>query len=210
MAFRRFLVPDWQRYALLLAIPVAVIAGLAAVVLFGSPAASGPGAPVAGRAAPGAPRPQAQPAPGADAGTALPPPGGLLVQVTGAVVNPGLYRLAKGERVMAAVAAASGLASDADPDRTPMAARLRDGQLVRVPARGEPGTSARAGAATKFGLNEATAEQLATVPGISPELAVAVVERRSAFGPFVSLRELVTGLGMGGADYRLAKPHLRL
>src|SRR5207302_5306683 len=97
MASRIWLLPGWSRFVLL-ALPLVISAGvLAAVLAFPpspqAPAASAPSAPsgVAGDTA---------------AVDALPAPGGLLVSVTGAVAKPGLYRLAKGERASAAIAAA--------------------------------------------------------------------------------------------------------
>lgn len=157
----------------------------------------------------------------ADAGatSSLPPTGGLLVEVSGAVAHPGLYRVVKGERVSAAITAAGGLAPDADPDRLPdMAARLKDGQQVKVPSLATTSrTSTRASTATSgalrvtpVSLNAATADQLAAIPGFTPELAVAVIDYRTQFGGFASTRELVDVLNMGETDYQLARPYLRI
>jgi competence protein ComEA len=136
----------------------------------------------------------------------LPPTPGLLVHVSGAVAHPGLYRLSRGDRVYTAVEAAGGLTGEADPDRLPdLAGRLRDGQQVKVPFARRGASAART---PKIDLNRATAEQLATVPGVSPELAAAVVQYRSEYGPFSSTRQLVTLLGMGAANYALARGQL--
>ena len=42
-----------------------------------------------------------------------PPPAGLLIDVIGAVSHPGLYRMARGDRVYDAIATAGGLTADA-------------------------------------------------------------------------------------------------
>ena len=139
----------WRRRLLLLLLPPAVAgAALAAVLVFGPPAL-GPAAATGAPARDGAPATQ-PPAPDvaaagdpAAADGALPAPAGLLVEVSGAVARPGMYRVAKGERASAAIAAAGGLAPDADPDRLPnMAARLRDGQQVVVPRLGRAARTA--------------------------------------------------------------------
>lgn len=152
--------------------------------------------------------------------TGMPPPGGLLVEVTGAVGHPGLYRVAKGERVSAAIAAAGGITRDADPDRLPnMAARLKDGEEVKVPSTPVPGrasTTARSGAGTSasrvitVSLNLATAEQLAAVPGFTPDLAAAVIQYRTEYGGFATTRELVDVLSMSEADYLRARKYVTL
>jgi competence protein ComEA len=194
-----------RRLLVVLALPPAVLAAaLVGLLVYGAPPAPAP-APTGG-GAPGAP-PQA----GAEAGTSLPPPGGLLVDVTGAVAHPGVYRVAKGERASAAIAAAGGLTADADPDRLPnMAARLQDGAQVKVPARTAPARSTSGGSmrAAPVSLNAATAEQLAAVPGFTPQLAAAVIVYRTQYGGFATIRELVDVLQMSEADYQLARRYV--
>jgi competence protein ComEA len=151
-------------------------------------------------------RPAPAPPPAAaDAGLEMPPPVGLLVEVTGAVLHPGLYRLPRGERVDAAIAAAGGITVLADPNRLPdLAARVRDGQQVRVPFAKGPASSVTA----RVNLNQATQDELLSVPGFSPDLAAAAVRQRELFGGFTSTRDLVTVLGMSEADYLLARKYL--
>lgn len=140
---------------------------------------------------------------------AVPPAVGLLVHVSGAVVHPGIYRLQRGDRASDAIAAAGGLAAQADPARLPdLAGRLRDGQQVKVPFLKTAAGGSISGA--KADLNTATAEELATIPGFTSDLAAAVVAQREQFGPFSSIRELVTVLGMGAAEYAQAKKHVRV
>ena len=65
-------------------------------------------------------------------------------------------------------------------------------------------------AGTKVGVNSATAEELASVPGFTPELAQAVVEYRDRYGPIGSLTELTSVLGMSRSDYLIARRLLTL
>src|SRR5947209_2310580 len=63
----------------------------------------------------------------------LPAEPGLLVDIVGAVENPGLYRLPRGNRVFDAIAAAGGFSPDADMSRVPnLAGRLSDGEQIKV------------------------------------------------------------------------------
>lgn len=188
--------------------PAMALAALAAITIF--PAAPSPPntAPL-----PGAPDPE-----NANAAQ-VPPAGGLLVEVRGAVAHPGLYNVAKGERVSAAIAAAGGFTPDADQSRLPnMAARLKDGQQVNVPSlltTGRPTTTRSAtGTSTSrsspVSLNLATADQLAAVPGFTPDLAATVIQYRTEYGGFTTTRELVDVLNMSESDYLRARKYLTI
>lgn len=136
-----------------------------------------------------------------------PAPAGLLVDVIGAVNHPGLYRMRRGDRVYDAIAAAGGLLADADPTRLPdMAARLKDGEQVKVPfARSTGGT-----VITRTNLNTATLEELEVVPGFSAGFAEEVIDYRTNFGGFQNIRELVEVLGMSEADFVIARRYVTL
>ena len=147
----------------------------------------------------------------AQAGTSLPAPSGLLVDVTGAVANPGVYRVASGDRASVAIADAGGFTADADPTRLPdMAARLKDGQQIKVPARTTPRSSTSSGTTrvAAISLNTATPEQLATVPGFTPDLVAAIIQYRTEYGGFANKKELVDVLQMSAADYTIAQKYV--
>ena len=134
--------------------------------------------------------------------------GALVVQAAGAVVHPGVYRLADGARVADLVAAAGGPAADADVERVPLAARLADGQRVSVPRLGQPSdpaaTPATGGAATgrvagPIDLNAADVADLDTLPGVGPATAAAIVAYRDKHGRFRSVDDLGDVPGIGPA-----------
>lgn len=58
----------------------------------------------------------------------------IRVQVSGAVLEPGIYDLPADSRAETAIAAAGGLTEDADTERVNMVRKLRDGMLLKVPA----------------------------------------------------------------------------
>src|SRR5690348_11854702 len=91
----------------------------------------------------------------------------VVVDVQGAVVRPGVYRLPAGARVSAALAAAGGLLPEADPAALNRAAPLRDGARVYAAARGEqpPAGSLGTDAERVLDLNRASAQELAMLPG---------------------------------------------
>ena len=57
----------------------------------------------------------------------------IRVQVSGAVLEPGIYDLPADSRAEAAIAAAGGLTEAADAERVNMVRKLRDGMLLQVP-----------------------------------------------------------------------------
>lgn len=61
----------------------------------------------------------------------------IVVDVKGAVKKPGPVHLPTGSRVSQALATAGGPSADADLDEVNLAAKLVDGQMVRIPRRGE-------------------------------------------------------------------------
>ncbi len=61
----------------------------------------------------------------------------VYVDVDGAVVSPGVYRLKDGARVAQAIDAAGGLAPEADVTGLNRASKVTDGQKIHVPTVGE-------------------------------------------------------------------------
>ncbi len=152
--------------------------------------------------------------------TLLPPPTPepWLVQVDGAVQQPGLYRVAPGARVADAITAAGGLAPDADTARLNLAARLEDGARVWVPRQGAtpppeptrpvPGGSSPTTPAHRVNLNTATAAELEALPGIGPALAQRIIEYRTQHGPFASVDDLLAVSGIGPAKLEQLRPYV--
>lgn len=139
------------------------------------------------------------------------------VDVDGAVVRPGLYRLKDGARVSQAIDAAGGLTVEADVTGLNRASKITDGQKIYVPTVGEQQAAAAVGgaessAATTPGagsssglvnINTASAAELQTLSGIGPSMAQSIIDDRSKNGPFASVDDLMRVSGIG--EKKLAK-----
>ncbi|MEA3337140.1 MAG: helix-hairpin-helix domain-containing protein [Chloroflexota bacterium] len=149
------------------------------------------------------PLPTATPEP-----TATPPP--LLVHVDGAVETPGVVQLAPGSRLQDAIAAAGGLAKEADLASLSLAVALRDGQKVYVPVAGEtpppqPIVEMQTGenpaeetpVEMPININRASEAELQALPGIGPKTAAAILAYRDQNGPFAAVDNIVEVKGIG-------------
>jgi competence protein ComEA len=134
-----------------------------------------------------------------------PPPPTVLVFVSGAVVHPGLYELSPDARVADAVAAAGGITTLADPGHIPdMAQRVNDGRQVNVPFV-KSGTTA-----AKLDVNTAAAADLDAVPGMPTGLGAEIVQYRVEWGPFTSMSQLHSDLGVDSATVAGLAHYLRV
>ena len=149
-------------------------------------------------------------------GVALPTAssGGVVVDVAGAVRNPGVYRLEPGARVHEAIQAAGGARRGAQLGALNRAAALVDGQQVLVlgPGSATGGASAAGsggGAAAAAGtggapgglvnINSADVAALDALPGIGEVTASKIVADRAASGPFATIDDLDRVAGIGPA-----------
>lgn len=154
------------------------------------------------------------------------------VQVSGAVLEPGIYDVPASCRVEEAIAAAGGLTENADSERVNLVRKVRDGMQIRVPVQkaarisrtqrknaqvtaglGESASekygSAKAGSGKKNNnqmprvrINSVGVSELQQLPGIGPALAQRIVETRNS-GRFTSADDLLRVPGIGKA--KLAK-----
>ncbi len=130
--------------------------------------------------------------------------GEMLVHVTGAVVSPGVVRLAGGTRVIDAVESAGGLTADADISGINLAAFASDGSQIHVPVIGEAPIATTAapagGGSTGSGcidLNTASERELEELDGVGPKIAARIVDHRTSNGPFASSSDLMAIPGIG-------------
>ncbi|MHB1296496.1 MAG: helix-hairpin-helix domain-containing protein [Anaerolineae bacterium] len=138
----------------------------------------------------------------------------IQVYVAGAVKAPGVYALAPGSRVQAAVEAAGGLSAEAHAEGINLAAPLTDGQQVAVPRQGETPsadflalrTLPSAEASALVNINTATAAELEQLPGIGSVYAARIVDYRDTHGPFAAPEDLMQVAGIGSGRFEAIAP----
>jgi competence protein ComEA len=146
-----------------------------------------------------------------------------VVYVVGAVVRPGLYRVAAGARINDAVERAGGLRADADPAAVNLAERVSDGEEIHVLRLGESAPVPVRRSRTKrrimsraavqqapIDVNAADESALASIPGIGATLAARIVAYRRLNGPFASLDELADVAGMTPRRIDALTPYVTL
>lgn len=131
--------------------------------------------------------------------SAAPVTTGIFVHVLGAVVEPGLYQLREGDRVVDAIASAGGFAESADESQQNLARVLSDGEQLYVPVVGEvPAVDASGGAiGGKVNINTADETTLETLPRVGPAMAARIVAWREANGRFAAIEDLMSVTGIG-------------
>ncbi|MEZ5101989.1 MAG: ComEA family DNA-binding protein [Thermoleophilia bacterium] len=131
-----------------------------------------------------------------------PEPAEVVVDVAGAVREPGLYRLPEGSRVHDAIARAGGPTRRASVAGVNLAAPLVDGTQIVVPTRQEANDAQSAAGEAAPGpvrLSTATVEELDALPGVGPVTAQKIVAYREEHGPFRSVDDLDVIPGIGPA-----------
>jgi competence protein ComEA len=146
--------------------------------------------------------------------------GDVVVDVTGAVQKPGVYRMPAGSRVDDAVKRAGGATGKAAVDSINLAARLADGQQVVVPEAAPAGAgggvgpvAGAAGAAeaeedAPISLATATAAELDTIDGIGPVTAEDIIDFREEHGGLSSVDQLDQISGIGPATMEALRERL--
>ena len=141
----------------------------------------------------------------------------IVVHVAGEVNKPGVYTLPNSARMIDAVTAAGGATTHADLEVINLATPLIDSSQIYVPAKGvaarptfirpQPGVNGVASATNSpsasgvVNINRASVTELDALPGVGPSTAQAIVDYRSANGPFGSVEDLLNVKGIGPAKF---------
>jgi competence protein ComEA len=122
----------------------------------------------------------------------------IVVQVEGAVVNPGPVNVPEGGQVGDAIRAAGGFLPDADRESVALDEGLAAGGKVIVPFKGGSGNQPGG----LININTADKAELMGLPGIGEELAGRIMRYRTANGPFQGIDEIMNVDGIGEGKFQ--------
>lgn len=138
----------------------------------------------------------------------------ILVDIKGAVNQPGVYDVSQQPRLQAAVAKAGGLTEQAEMANVNLAQKLTDGQMVYIPTKGErlstPATTASQASQEKVNLNTATVAELQTLEGVGEKKAEQIIAYREANGGFKQITDLKAVSGIGEKRFEALKDKLTI
>lgn len=132
----------------------------------------------------------------------------IYVHICGKVKNPDVYQMDKSDRVIDVIMAAGGLTKEAAGDYVNQAQPLTDGQKIYIPSKKEvenqtgewkqktQDSNQTQDASNEQGpnlinINQATMEQLMTLPGIGEAKAKSILKYREEAGGFQEIEDIM-------------------
>lgn len=136
----------------------------------------------------------------------------IAVDVEGAVVSPGVYKLKEGQLNQDAINAAGGFSADEDTEwvakNLNLALKVTDGEKIYIPKEGEAAVADQSSADEVSGLiniNTATESELDSLPGVGSVTAGKIIDGR----PYTSIDELLDKKIVGNSEFEKIKDLIR-
>lgn len=136
------------------------------------------------------------------------------VDISGAVVDPGVYSLTVDSRVEDVIKRAGGVTEDANPEYLSksinLAQKISDGMKIYIPFQGEAGQVVGASAGGAEGgvisLNQASSSQLESLEGVGPATAQKIIDNR----PYSSIEEVLSKKAVSRSVYQKIKDKISI
>ncbi len=143
----------------------------------------------------------------------------IMVDVKGAVTNPGVYKLLKDSRVIDAVNLSDGLLDTADTSNVNLSKKLNDEDVVTIYTKEEVEnmdkkecvceTESTEETSTTVNINLASLETLMTIPGIGEVKATEIIKYRETKS-FTKTEDIMNVSGIGESTYNKIKSYIKV
>ncbi len=153
----------------------------------------------------------------------------IIVYVTGAIKNIGVYELEENSRIADLIEKAGGLTEDANITNINLAYILQDGMKVHIPTNSEDineikdnteifitneneskENSKMSNSSSKININTATQTELETLPGIGVATALKIIDYRKENGKFNNIEDIKKVNGIGESKYSKIKDKIKV
>lgn len=150
----------------------------------------------------------------------------IVIHITGAICNEGIYELEENSRIADAVKMAGGLKEDADLKQINLAYVLEDGMKINIPSKNENTNedsnntesyitkenlnSSNNTKISKVNINNATQTELETLPGIGPSTALKIINYRKEKGKFNKIEDIKNVNGIGENKFNKIKEFIKI
>jgi len=134
----------------------------------------------------------------------------IYVDLSGAVINPGVLKLEENTRVYQAIEISGGLKAGADVSGINMAAKLKDENKIYIPKIGEklktpavnnlesiPGIENNG----QIDINTANSQQLQELSGVGPSTAEKIIQYREVHGSYLVIEDIKNVSGIGDKTF---------
>lgn len=151
----------------------------------------------------------------------------IIIYITGAVKNEGIYELEEGSRIADSIEIAGGLTQEAQIENMNLAYVLTDGIKIHIPTKSEninevqddtnlyitkenTNTEDTKNTSKKININNATQTELETLPGIGPSIALKIIDYRKENGKFIKIEDIKNVSGIGENKYLKIKDLIKV
>ena len=153
----------------------------------------------------------------------------IIVYITGAIKNEGIYEMEENSRIANIIEKAGGLTEEANIENINLAYLLEDGMKIYIPKKDEKINELKEDTNTytskenstsevlknknkneKININTATQTELETLPGIGPTTALRIIEYRKENGKFRNIEDIKKINGIGDNKFSKIKDLIKI
>lgn len=153
----------------------------------------------------------------------------IIVDIKGAVQNPGVYQMTSDDRVIDLIEEAGGVLEDADTHSINLAQLLSDQMSVTILTKDQWEVSSQTAIGgieskvfssetfmtsnlhqPKLDINQATQADFESLPGIGPSKAAAIISYREENGPFQTVEEIKNVSGIGEKTFEKLQDKIQI